>query len=90
MNSCVFSSKSQVTLEQHNEEVHRIKLICKKCKKTFLNEDCLLKHIEIHEKKARLEEFNCETCDFQNTKRQALKKHLEESPGHKPSPKEYE
>ena len=58
--------------------------MCKKCRKTFLNEDVLMKHMEIHETKARLEEFNCETCDFQYTKRQALKKHLEESPGHKP------
>ena len=89
-NSCVFSSKSSVTLEQHKEEVHRINYMCKKCKKTFINEEVLTNHMEIHEKKARLEEFNCETCDFQNTKRQALKKHLEESPGHKPSPKEYE
>ena len=55
-----------------------------------MNEDVLVKHMEIHEKKARLEEFNCETCDFQDTNRKALRNHLEMSPGHKASPKDYE
>ena len=87
---CVFQSKSVITLEQHKEDKHNTLNKCMKCKKTFLNEDMFRKHIEIHEVKSRMEEFNCDTCDFQNTKRKALKDHLEASPGHKPSQKNYE
>ena len=37
-----------------------------------------------------MEEFNCNTCDFQDNTRKGLKEHLEAAPGHKPCPKDYE
>ena len=46
--------------------------------------------MENHERTSRMEEFNCNTCDFQDNKRKGLKDHLEAAPGHKPCPKEYE
>ena len=87
---CVFRSKSVIKLEQHKENVHNKNNTCNKCRETFTNDDHLKKHMEIHEQKSRREEFNCDTCDFQNTKRNALKNHLERSPGHKPCSKTYE
>ena len=48
------------------------------------------KHIENHDKASRKEEFNCDTCDFQDTSRKALRNHLERSSGHKPSDKSHE
>ena len=88
--SCDFQSTSVNALEKHKEDKHNNNFKCKKCEQTFLSEVTLKKHIEMHERKSKMEEFNCETCPFQNTKRKALKEHLEVSPGHKPCPKEYE
>ena len=89
-NICNFIAKSVTSIEKHKEEAHSTQHNCMKCKRTFLNENILANHIKTHERSARLEEFNCNSCDFPNTKRKALKDHLEAAPGHKPSQKDYE
>ena len=89
--SCVFQSKSVITLEQHKEDKHNTLNKCMKSKKMFLNEDIYLENTwKYMRKKSWMEKFNCDTCNFLNTKRKALKDRLEVSPGHKPSQKDYE
>ena len=89
-NLCDFKSSLVNALEQHKEVTHNKNFKCKKCDKTLQSDVAMKKHMEIHERKSKMEDFNCDTCPFQNTKRKALKEHLEVSPGHKPCSKEYE
>ena len=87
---CVFRSKSKNLLKEHKENIHGSELKCRKCKETFMDNAVLKTNLENHEQISKKEEFNCETCDFQDTLIKALRKHLEISSGHKPSDKLYE